>query len=66
MVCDCVTDPAQKRSDMQALTGAGAGIFLTANTTAILSRIPPAQLGVGHVRQTLFGGDPAMPVVEAG
>jgi EmrB/QacA subfamily drug resistance transporter len=29
-----------------ALVGAGSGIFLTANTTAIMSRVPSAQLGV--------------------
>jgi EmrB/QacA subfamily drug resistance transporter len=29
-----------------ALMGAGSGIFLTANTTAIMVRVPPGQLGV--------------------
>jgi EmrB/QacA subfamily drug resistance transporter len=37
-----------------ALVGAGSGIFLTANTTAILSRIPSAQLGaVNGMRLTV-------------
>jgi MFS family permease len=29
-----------------ALMGAGSGIFLTANTTAIMARVPPGRLGV--------------------
>jgi EmrB/QacA subfamily drug resistance transporter len=37
-----------------ALMGAGSGIFLTANTTVIMARIPPAQLGaVNGMRLTL-------------